>query len=241
MGASQTPETPAYQFAITLQRLKWINAAVSTDGHRQVLTFAAIAHFDGHSWLCGTDTHRLHCIRLAKTEKHEIVLIDIRRVLHEMAFNRSKMFRFNLDGTASIGNWTTTKKSVPTGKVVPLTNTPVVKLENVTEWVADPLYAPVLAQTKLHFPNVARVIEPVWECKTTPKQYAINPKYLADAMGVASGVIIRGNGKQRPILIEANAAPDSETREMFAVVMPMAGYHELWSETTNEETQEEKE
>jgi hypothetical protein len=190
MGASQTPETPVYQFAITLQRLKWINAAASTDGHRRVLTFAAIAHFDGCSWLVATDTHRLHCVRLAKMEKHETVLIDIRRVLHEMAFNRSKVFRFNLDGTASIGDWVSTKKSVPTGKVIALSNTPVVKLENVTEWVPDPLYAPIIPENVGLFPNVARVIEPVWECKTTPKQYAVNPKYLADALGMANGVIV---------------------------------------------------
>jgi hypothetical protein len=56
----------AEPFVITVAEADWVAKAVSTDAHRPVLTYAGLARWKGDAVLVGTDTHRLHVLRLGE-------------------------------------------------------------------------------------------------------------------------------------------------------------------------------
>lgn len=194
---------------IDIKALRWVAKAISTVTYRQELMFAAAYHYRGFTWLAGTDTHRVHAYRLRASDPHETVVIDIKRVLHEMRYERANVFSFELDGTAAIG-------SVPRKQLY---------------WEPQTIYAPIIASNVGRFPNLNRILDPIMDIKTCPTQIALTPKYLVQATELSDGgVIMRGANVKRPVIIEPNESPVI----WFAVVMGRNPEHPVFAQLDDE-------
>lgn len=165
-------------FSATKKELDWIAKAASKDAAREVLCQAAIVHIDGRSYLASTDTHRLHLLNLGKSEAHEVVMFDIRRLLWEMQF--SKATRCEFDECGHFEAWAKTN--------------PV------------RIFAPLVYTGTGQYPNIARVI-PVG-LDGPPMSVALKAKYFADATALDGGEGFQffGSGPDRAVLICQNSS-----------------------------------
>lgn len=190
-------------FTISIQKLKWVRLALSTDSFRDILQSAAIQSVRGATYLAATDTHRLHIVKIADTETvNPTLLLDIKRVLHEAAFAgrgaQFVRFYFDLDGFDILG---------AAGK---------------DQKVLDICGRKVLT-TSDKFPNWERVVpEASQPHDGRPGTLAINVKYLKDAGALAPNgrIHIWGGGSTRPQVIQGHEGP-AWGQEWAAIVMPM--------------------
>ena len=207
-GMSNYEGIAPHSHNIDIKALRWVAKATSTDSYRHELRFAAAYHYRGFTWLAGTDTHRVHAYRLRASDPHEPVIIDIKRVLHEMRYEGANVFSFELDGTAAIG-------SVP---------------RKILYWEPQTIYAPIIASNVGRFPNLNRILDSIMDIKTCPTQIALSPKYLAQATELSNGVILRGTDARSAVIIEPNDSPAS----WFAVVMGRNPEHPVFAQLDDE-------
>lgn len=180
-------------FIVTRQEIDWLACALPPVGYyRSMLQYAALTWLKGFAVLATTDVHRLHVLRLGEAIPFSTQLVDVRRLLREMV---AEMLEY-----ASISDT-------------------AVKVGNANDDLMRPLWAPAFPEEKGTYPNIERAI-PTTE-KPASELYAINGKYLADAVRIADDnkvVIFHEGGAQQPLLIR----PPKQDARWLAVVMPMA-------------------
>jgi len=201
---------------IPAKAIDWVIEAAATNAYRKALTDAAVVWIKGTSWLLATDTMRVHLVRLFKSEEHEVIKVNLRRVRHEMKFVKANALILTMDNgqlshqIASIKWGKTDRESVEDIKAMPC------KVQQS--------YCPILRATPDQYPNIPRVIP---EKVTYSNGFPLNMQQslLSEAMSLHNGgslltVAVRdaGGAGSAPIVI----LPRLGVFSSFAVVMPMA-------------------
>lgn len=193
--------TMAVNYELSLAEAKWIESAVSRDGHRKVLTVAALADYNGEVVIAATDTHRLHIVHLGTRAQKGFkpALLDIRRIVLEARFAKATHVEIASDLSA------VTVKTVGKKGVVKEAST---------------IYAPVFDTVPGPYPNFVKVMP--CEPKPPTEHFAINARYWSDATALAHTnahrVTLLTSGANAPLLIQ----PAVDSPRWQSLVMPMA-------------------
>lgn len=187
-------------YIVSLRDLKWLQSATNNDvSCRATLRYGFTAWFDGCAWLCATDTHRLHMVRLGKSGVFTPQHVDLKRLIVEAELAKASHVQVSTD-------WT--KATV--GQIA----------GNGDELIyASPVYAPFTIEDTP--PNAAKIVEN--GCKTPVSEFfAVNIRYLADALSLASDdqnrVVIYAKNKNAVHFIQ----PDNPSPRWMVALMPMA-------------------
>lgn len=182
-------------YTITIRELVYIARALGADNYRQILTQAALSHYEGHACLAATDTHRLHVLRLGPCEPFENKTIDVKRILHEARFHKANEIQLLRDFSEVL---LVARK----GRYAP----------------THPVYAPVFDTVQGPYPNWQRVIPANLE--VAKELFAIDPRYLADATLLAKPeyrITVEMENRNRPAVFRH---PGSD--RWLSLVMPKA-------------------
>ena len=101
--------TQDYPFTITLPAIKWVIKAISKNKNRPALSYGALVHKDGCTYLVCTDTHRIHAYQVGVSDPHDQLIVDIRLLLVHMSSRNAKIAKFDLTGSGIMGNEQTSK------------------------------------------------------------------------------------------------------------------------------------
>lgn len=82
---------------VPVAHAKWVQKAVSKDHSRRSVMKAALVHHDGAAWIAGTNTHRIHMLRLGECEPFERRTIDLEWLLLQAKFHRADALRISRD------------------------------------------------------------------------------------------------------------------------------------------------
>jgi len=201
---------------IPAKAIDWVIKAASTDSCRRALTDAAVIWIKGTSWLLATDTRRVHLVRLFKSREHEPIMVDLRRVRHEMKFVGANALILTMDG----GKLSHEIAVIKWGKL----DRDAVEDIKATPCKVQPSYSPILRESKEQYPNIPRVI-PEKVTYSNGVIFNMQQSLLSEAMSLHNGgslltVAVRdaGGAGSAPIVI----LPRLGVFSSFAVVMPMA-------------------
>lgn len=200
---------------IPVKAVNWVLKAASDDSSRKVLTDAAVVWIKGVSWLVATDAHRVHLVRLFKSDEHENIMVNLRLLRHEMRFHGANtlcltMLRGKLSHDFGYIKWRSSDYSA------------IEELGKRT-YKGFIAYCPLIRGEEKHkYPNIAKVIPE----KVSPSNgvtICVQPRYIADAMALyaTDGSLLTLAVKESssaPIVV----LPRASGLTNFAVIMPMA-------------------
>ncbi len=199
---------PKSQFlTVPVATLKWVARALDKESPRPVLQCACLDWLRGRTVVVATDTRRLHVASLGESPEHPPCVFDLRRVLHEAAF--VKVDDDNADHV-SFGP-------------IDADGRPDVRIIGRYEYPCHGLLFP----ESNPYPAWKRVL--ISKPKPVGHLFAIDHRYLADAVALGGAVVLRtrspksgGGPEAQSILFEPREHPGEPPGNWFAIVMPMA-------------------